>query len=296
MINDEKKLAMNFGMRLGLFVCIFLLCFVIATVLNWFITYKWGICAASLRISTVLQDVLIFILPALAVSVLVTRLPATFLSLDRKPPAALSLLAILALVVSIPLMNRIIDWNASMSLPSWMRGVEEYLRSAEDQAQAAVETLLSGTSVASLVVTILIVGVFTGLAEELFFRGGLLSLLRSRPMNPHLAIWLTAVIFSVLHMQFYGFVPRMLLGAFFGYLVWRSGSLWLPVIAHAFNNSLVEVFNWLSNNGVTSIDLENARFENPSTDILVTILSLILTIAALWAIRALALKRRKDGV
>ncbi len=293
MINDEKKLALTFGMRIGLFVCIFLLCFVIASVLNWFLTYKFGITAASLRISTVLQDLLVFILPALAVSVLVTRVPATFLSIDRKPSASLSLLAILTLVVSIPVMNQIIDWNASMSLPHWMQGIEEQIKSAEEAAQASVGVMLGGTSLASLVVTILIVGIFTGLSEELFFRGGLLSLLRSRPMNPHLAIWLTAVIFSALHLQFYGFVPRMLLGAFFGYLVWWSGSLWLPVIAHAFNNSLVALFTWLAQNGICNGDLENVHLENSAADLLLTIASLLLSVAAVWAIRALALKKLK---
>ncbi|MDE6177435.1 MAG: CPBP family intramembrane metalloprotease, partial [Paramuribaculum sp.] len=92
-----------------------------------------------------------------------------------------------------------------------------------------------------LIISVIIIGVLAGVSEELFFRGTLQRLLITRPMPPHIAIWLTAVIFSLVHFQFFGFVPRVLLGAFFGYLAWWSGSVWLPAIIHAVNNSVVVI-------------------------------------------------------
>ena len=90
---------------------------------------------------------------------------------------------------------------------------------------------------ADLIIMILIVGVLTGIGEEFVFRGVLQRLFLDKFRNPHIAVWITAVIFSAVHFQFYGFVPRMLLGAFFGYLLVWSGNIWLPIIAHALNNS-----------------------------------------------------------
>ena len=85
-----------------------------------------------------------------------------------------------------------------------------------------------------------------GLSEEILFRGTLQQLFLSSGLNRHLAIWITSIIFSAIHMQFFGFVPRLLLGAYFGYLLWWSRSLWLPVIIHAFNNSIVVYSTWKS--------------------------------------------------
>ncbi|MDE6391000.1 MAG: CPBP family intramembrane metalloprotease, partial [Duncaniella sp.] len=90
----------------------------------------------------------------------------------------------------------------------------------------------------STIASILIVGVLAGLSEELYFRGALQRLLATSPLGAHTAVWVTATLFSLMHMQFYGLVPRILLGALFGYLFLWTGSIWLPVIIHALNNSI----------------------------------------------------------
>ncbi len=71
-----------------------------------------------------------------------------------------------------------------------------------------------------------------------------------------MGIWVSAILFSALHMQFYGFFPRMLLGAFFGYLLLWSGSLWLPIIAHFVNNCVAVIFYYLKFNGIKVVDIE----------------------------------------
>jgi len=77
-----------------------------------------------------------------------------------------------------------------------------------------------------------------GLTEELLFRGAILSAIREKIKNPHVAIWIVAFLFSAIHFQFYGFIPRLILGAFLGYLLFWSRSIWIPILVHFLNNTI----------------------------------------------------------
>lgn len=203
-----------------------------------------GYTTLTLRLGTVAQDVLLFIFPAIAVSVIVSDNGGRLLCADRMPDPLVILMAIVVLTCSVPAMNTVVMWNESMHLPSVLAPVEEWMRQAEDAAQGQVKILLGGTSWGDLTVSLLIVGVLAGVSEELFFRGAMQRVLSSGPLGPHAAIWLTAVLFSVFHMQFFGFFPRLLLGALFGYLLYWSGSVWLPAFVHAVNNGVVVYTSW----------------------------------------------------
>ncbi|MDB4655998.1 CPBP family intramembrane metalloprotease, partial [Flavobacteriales bacterium] len=80
--------------------------------------------------------------------------------------------------------------------------------------------------------------------------------------NPHLAIWVTAVVFSAVHFQFLGFVPRMLMGAAMGYLFFWSGNLWYPIMAHFTNNAMAVVLSYGIQHGAVRSEIENAGIEN----------------------------------
>jgi membrane protease YdiL (CAAX protease family) len=120
--------------------------------------------------------------------------------------------------------------------------------------------LLGGRGVADLVLSLLIVGVLTGLGEELFFRGALMRLIQTRPMSAHAAVWITAVVFSAIHMQFGGFIPRMLLGAYLGYLLLWSGSVWLPVLVHMVNNSISVWARWSGNETLETVGTASSDY------------------------------------
>lgn len=208
-----------------------------------------GSTTLSLRFATVAQDVLLFVFPAVGAAVMLSDNGGRMLCADRLPSMLMTFVAIVALTCSVPVMNMIEEWNESMSLPSVLAPLESWMRQAEDAAQQQVTMLLGGTSYGDLAVSLLIVGVLAGVSEELFFRGAMQRILSSGPIGPHAAIWLTAVLFSVFHMQFYGFIPRMLLGAFFGYLLYWSGSVWLPALVHALNNASVVYSSWYLRSG-----------------------------------------------
>ena len=204
---------------------------------------------AMLRISTVVQDIFLFVLPPLITALIVTRQPVRLLALAKLPSLQVSLLAVVVMLVSSPLMTWVIELNDNVHLPESLAGLEASLRALETSAAGAVETLMGPNTTGNLIINILIVGVLAGFSEELFFRGGLQRLLATTKMSGHVAIWLSAFIFSALHMQFFGFVPRMLLGAFFGYMLMWSGSLWLPIMLHALNNSLFVILQSATGSG-----------------------------------------------
>lgn len=292
MINSSK-LTLPFKSRLSLFICIFTICLLLTSLVAGFILYKWGSTTASMRIATVIQDLLVFIAPALIISLLITRLPADFLCLRKLPSFKACLITILILLLSIPAMNFIVYCNESIVLPDAFRGLEEWLKQAEENSRNSISILLGTPTIGNLIMSILIVGLLTGLSEELLFRGALQNIIYSKPTNYHLAVWVTAILFSIMHMQFYGIIPRILLGAFFGYLAVWSGSIWLPVIAHSFNNIMVVISTWLITNNTTNVDINKFATEITTENIIFVLISIIATFIAIIKLKGIISSNNK---
>ncbi len=210
----------------------------------------------TLLIQSVAQNILAFMLPAWGCMRMLGNRPFELLGMERgfSIPAFLGLFV--AVILGTVALNQVIYWNAEMRLPESWKALEDSWRQMEETNAAFTDTLVSDTSIWGLISGVLAVGVITGIGEEMFFRGGLQGTMIGFRFPPHLAIWLTAVIFSLMHFQMFGFVPRILLGAWFGYLYWWSGSLWLSATAHALNNTMVVVFTWLTKNGFCNADFE----------------------------------------
>lgn len=273
------NLTLTLGKRLLLLICIFVIGFFIAGVASSLVMKVFGASTPTLRIITVLQDILVFILPAIVTALMVTRRPATLLCIDRRPPLNSLLIGICTLICSIPAMNFVIWLNTNIPLPA---DIHHVLMMMEDNANAAVESLIGPHTVGNLIMSVLIVGIFAGLSEELLFRGGLQRLLVTGGMNHHVAIWITAFFFSLLHMQFFGFIPRMLLGAFFGYALLWTGSLWVPVILHALNNTIYVVAEWTTYGTDTKSAVDTI---GSGSDIALVVISVVLTAAGLIIMR-----------
>ncbi len=251
---DELK--MKFSSGLMLFLCVAGIGVLVAALMSALIL-SGGISTASIRIATVAQDLAMFCVPPVVTAFAMAKRPWTYLKMSSAPSLWQVVLAVVTMVASIPLMNCIISWNESIGLPEWMESMEIWMRDAENRAAEMTALLLGGYSAASMVTGILLMGLFVGFSEEIFFRGGLQNLI-SAGRNPHMAIWVTALVFSIVHLQFLGFVPRVLLGAFFGYAMYWSGSLWLAVICHALNNSMVVASQCAAHNGLSGLSwLEN---------------------------------------
>ena len=201
-----------------------------------------------------LQDILAFIVPAVAFMMIVYHRPLHAMCLDRAPGLVSMLVVLAFFIISLPAMNWLVDMNQSMTLPSWMSGLETWMRATEDAAAEATEQLLDIHTVGELLACVFVVGFMAGLSEEILFRGAMLRTMQDSRLGTHAVVWIVAIVFSAIHMQFYGFIPRLLLGLWLGYLLVWTRSLWVPIIAHTLNNSTVVVFSYLSNKGVVSED------------------------------------------
>ena len=241
-IINEK---ISFNRQILLLLCCSLFFLALNTIVSTIMIQLGGLTVATMRISIVLQNLIAMTLPALITAVLISRNPIKLFCLDKLPKWQDLVFMLLIIVSSLPAMNWLVEWNANISLPESMSHIEEVLRTMENEAEEFTKMLLINDSIYSLIVTILAVGVFTGFGEEILFRGTLQRVIELKKVNIHVAIWLTAFIFSAVHLQFFGFFPRMILGAFFGYMLWWSKSLWLPIIAHALNNSSVIINSYI---------------------------------------------------
>ena len=160
-------------------------------------------------------------------------------SLFQKPP---QIIMTLGLVIGMSIAGMIVNahvihWNQNWQLPNGWHGIEQWMQSQENKAQLLTQGLTVMDNLGDLAWVMIVMAVVPAVAEEFFFRGLIQPQLQL--LGAHAGIWITALIFSFFHLQFYGLVPRMLLGAFFGYLFWYSSSLWLPILGHFLNNALV---------------------------------------------------------
>ena len=161
-----------------------------------------------------------------------------FLHLRTKLPIRGLLLGLGGLFLLSPLVSLTTYLNESLSLPSFLAPIEEWMRAQEDSTKSLVQKFFVVGGMGEFVQNVVVISLMAGLSEEVFFRGALQRIMERATRNPHLVIWATAAIFSAIHLQFYGFLPRMILGAFLGYLLLWTGSLWVPILVHAANNLL----------------------------------------------------------
>ena len=246
----------GFSARLFLFFLVFVFCLLSGLLVGLELfgesmtlpltTYKWH---------QLVQSAFAFLLPPLLFASLCHEQPLRYLGLYEPVGWRQALLVVAAMLVAVPCIHLLAWLNEQVPFPSFMSGLETRLRLLEDQVQTQTDFLLRAPTFGGLWLNLLVVALMPALGEELFFRGALQRLF-IEAMPKAWPVWLAAFVFSAVHMQFFGFVPRMLLGAFFGYLLLWSGSLWLPVLAHLVNNAIVVVFRYLQMHYPTIPDMD----------------------------------------
>ncbi len=199
---------------------------------------------ATLYLGTTLQAVVAFMLPAYLVIRMSAPAPLEYLKLKGEPEIRQKLaFGVFVFIVSYASVSFLNQWNKSIVLPESLHQVEEWMRTLEDAAMETTHLLLSGGSVLYFVLNLLIVAGLAALSEEIFFRGALQQFLQEKYRSGHVAVWVSALIFSMIHFQFYGFFPRLALGALLGYLFLYTGNLWVPIVVHFINNATVIVLS-----------------------------------------------------
>ena len=244
----ERKTNLKLGTRLLMLLCLLGIGMIVGSTA--------ALLCASMGLLTQLglSQVLTFVVPSIAVMVLLYRRPLHEMYLYRAPGWKAILVVVVFYIVSLPAMNWLVSINASMSLPSWMSGAEQIMRELEDNAAQTTRQLLDINNIWQLIPSLLVIGFLAGLSEEILFRGTMLRTMQDSRLGVHAVVWIVAFVFSAIHLQFYGFLPRMLLGAWLGYLLVWTRSLWVPIIAHTLNNCTVVVMSYLANLGMVAKD------------------------------------------
>ena len=234
----------------------------------------------SMRIVQWLQSLFGLLLPALIAAYLFSPSMLKYLSLNNGVQFRLMGWSVLAYLFFMPVLNVVVSWNERIQLPDFLNGVETWMKTMEENSRAVMEQMLATDSMGGLLLNLLLIAVVTGICEELLFRGVVQRLFYDRYKNVHIAVWATAFIFSAIHVQFYGFFPRLLMGAFFGYMLAWSGSIYVPIVLHIFNNALVVVSDdWVKRGLVESNTIETIGTN--SETYIYAVLGGILTIVAI---------------
>ena len=187
----------------------------------------------------------------------------------------------------------VIEWNKSINFPEFMNSFETWAFNKEKELEKITIFLVSFENNWEFLFGILSIALIPGICEEYLFRGVLQKNFYLISKNIHIAVWLSAFFFSALHLQFYGFFPRMLLGVLFGYIYYWSGSILYPMIAHIFNNFFSLTIFYFSQKGLLNENFEVSVNSSPKIPIALIIISAVLFIGFMYLLRRYFLDNEK---
>jgi len=226
-----------------------------------------------LKYFQVIQSIGLFVVPPFILASLYHGNISEYLQIDRSARWQIYVLASVSLLIIIPFINFLGAINGQMKFPESLSGLENWMRTMEDTAKIMVEKFMDVETISGLMFNIFMIAVLPAIGEELMFRGVIQRVMTNWAKNYHWGIWITAFLFSAMHMQFYGFLPRMALGAMFGYLLVWTGTMWVPILAHFVNNAMGVLGYFLINKGVLSKDVEEWGTEAGQIPIVILSLS-----------------------
>ena len=231
---------------------------------------------AVLRISQISSQILTFILPPILYAFITKEKPMKYLGFNNIP--LWSLLGITLIFSIMPLNSVLAEWNSNVKLPESMAALDEIIKSLSKLMQETLEKMVNVSDISGLIINLIMIAGLAAFGEELLFRSVLQSFLVKKCKNAHIGILITSIIFSLIHFDIYGFLPRLVLGLILGYMFYYSKSIWVPMIMHFINNGTAVVIYYLNNIGVTNIDVETFG----ETKLLPLILSIIATVAIFY--------------
>ncbi|HNE49492.1 MAG TPA: type II CAAX endopeptidase family protein [Chitinophagales bacterium] len=233
-----------------------------------------------LRYAQMLASILGFLLPAIIFSKLKDNNANSYTHADKGFPALLLGLIPLMIFTIYPVIDISFFINKWMPWSSWYASFQEEYKSI-------VNGLMDSPKYSILLLNIITIALIPAISEEWLFRGTLQRLLVEK-FNVHTAVFLSSCLFSFIHFEFSGFLPRIVLGMFLGYLYYYSGSLWASIYAHVLNNGSQIVFMYLNNNGIYKINIDQPEQPNVWELALYTV-----AFALLWLLFLRFLQKRK---
>lgn len=266
----KKNLKASLGFRILIYLLALFLCAVIGTVVTMFLMGDVN----QMKIGQGISSALIFIAPPLILYAFTRHHPMREIGFRKPNTAWMLLIGVTLMFVSLPLTNLLTSWNEKMNFGEAFETLEAVLKQLEETAGDLTEQMLQVDSIGGLLFNLLVIALIPAIGEELTFRGVLQQAL-TRRMNVHVAVFLSAFIFSFIHFQFYGFLPRMFLGLLLGYLFYYSGSLWTSILMHFVNNGAAVVVAYLDYKGLIDVDLDHF---GATSNVWLIVASLVVTV------------------
>lgn len=267
----------------------------------WFVP-SWEMGGPDYRMLKYLQlsqQVSFFLVPSLMLIFLYRRTSAGFVLAGRKIRIAEIIAVILLALLAISITRWTGIVNSKLALPDLFSGIEGWLRQKEERAILITARLMEMPDFLSFFSNLFVLAFIPALSEEMIFRGVLQQLFNRIFRSEHVAVWCTAVIFSTVHLQFYGFIPRLILGLLFGYLFLWSGNISVPVIAHFVNNGMVigiSFFSGLGNQVLNAEELKGEKILAPPVIQIVLFLFLLFLLRRNYLRRITAEGMEGEGV
>jgi len=234
---------------------------------------------AFLKYLQIIQGFAIFIIPSFTGAWLFSKKPSIWLKF-KKVNTKLILLSILCILTSLPFVSWLGVINTQLSLPDSLLPILNWMQETENTTNQLIFKFLDTKNLNIILFNILMIAIIPALGEEMLFRGVIQNLINKMVENHHLAIWITAFLFSAMHMQFLTFAPRFFLGAILGYLLIYGGSIWYPIVAHFFNNLSSLIIFYFYRVTRPNLDPFNPDINNQTFPI--AIMSLIVTIGIIY--------------
>ncbi len=262
-LHPLSKIAISFGVVLvsllvfsiiGLVLSMLIFDINISTILNVSSGVNLSENIHVLKFLQIIQSLGIFVVPAILLGFLFKRSPGKFLNLDKMVSLKSLGMVALMMILALPIINFFAELNGNI-LDS-LFSTDNWMKDAENKALVLTEAMLNVKTIPGLLLNLLMIAVIPAIGEEFLFRGVLQKLFIDWSKNIHISIWIVAILFSAIHMQFYGFIPRMLMGAFFGYIFVWSGSMWVPMLAHFINNAMAVIISYYIGMDKISEDIE----------------------------------------
>ncbi len=235
---------------------------------------------AASKMIQMLGSVGTFIIPAFLFSYLFDGDLFSYYKFRNPTGMAPMLLVILMMVSVIPFINYMAEINLKMEIP--IRALDQLLRTLESTAEEMMVAFTATKSFGGLLMNLLMIGIIAAVGEELIFRGLIQRLMTQMIKNPHLAILITALLFSAFHFQFFSFLPRFVLGLVLGYLMYYGQSIWYPILAHFVNNAMGVIYYYFNSRGSADDMLEEIGTSTLIPVAAVVSLALFLLFAVLW--------------
>jgi len=239
-----------------------------------------------LRYVLVAQEISFFIIPGIILLILLKPPDQSVFRLMNIPPLTDAVLVILLAVCLFPMTSFTGYLNSTMELPAWLSGVEQWMSEKEAELANLTNLIIASENFRDLLVNLIMIAILPAIGEELLFRGIFQKILYGLLKNGWLAIWISAFVFSAIHLQFYGFLPRFILGLVYGYLFLWSGSLFLPVLAHFINNAVPTIGAFLDASENTGLNAE-APYSIQLGELIFPVILVVLILGYFW-------KRRKS--